>query len=495
MKTTIRTLMSVLLLATSLPYMQAQVLYSDYSDPDVCEGTDGDYWLTASSFQCSPGLPILHSTDLTHWTLTNYALPRLMPYEHYDTLQHGCGVWAPSIRRHGDTYYIYYGDPDYGVFMLKTKNPAAQWDGPYHVIEGRGLIDTCPLWDDDGNVYLVNGWANSRSGMNSILTIRRLSADGTRAIGQPVMVYDGQRDGNHTIEGPKLYKRGGYYYILAPAGGVAAGWQVALRSKNIYGPYEMKHVYDAPGIHQGGWVDGAFICFQEVGAYGRILHRLDVEMKDGWPMMSRSRKNDTHAVATADERLRYQWHANYQDVFGFPTAGGMRVYGHRVGVEGMNSIWNVPNLLLKKLDGEVFTDTLHTTITAKADGQQSGFVIMGRDYMRIAVELDKGAFTVKDIRCKNADKGGVETATTLQTVAARRYEAGANPNYECTVHFAIECRRGALCHISYSTDGIHYTPLTTPFQAREGVWIGAKYGVYSITPTASRGWIDLELRL
>ena len=59
--------------------MPAQIIYADYSDPDVCEGTAGDYWLTASSFQCTPGLPILHSTDLVHWEVVNYAVERLLP--------------------------------------------------------------------------------------------------------------------------------------------------------------------------------------------------------------------------------------------------------------------------------------------------------------------------------------------------------------------------------------------------------------------------------
>ncbi len=473
---------------------RAQILYADFSDPDVCEGNDGDYWLTASSFQCTPGLPVLHSTDLDHWTVVNYALTRLMPYEHYDTLHHGCGVWAPSIRRHGKTYYIYYGDPDYGVFMLKTDDPAGRWEDPVLVLPGKGVIDTCPLWDDDGHVYLVNAWANSRCGFNSILTIRELSADGTHAIAEPVMVYDGQPEGNHTIEGPKLYKKDGYYYILAPAGGVANGWQVALRSSNIYGPYEAKTVYNQPGIHQGGWVNDAFICFQETGAYGRILHRLDVGWKDRWPVMSRRKTAEVQKLQCIDKSLLYQWHANYQDTFGFRTAGGMRVYGHRIDMTaGQETIWNVPNLYLRKFEGETFCDTLHTTITAKANGQQSGFVIMGRDYLRLAAELHDGAFVIKEIRNTDADKGGAETATTLQTIPARQYGAGANPNYECSVTFTIECQRGALCNIAYSTDGKTFTALPSPFKAREGVWIGAKYGVYSITPVAARGWIDLHL--
>ena len=111
---------------------------------------------------------------------------QLLPREHYNQVQHGCGVWAPSIRRHNGTYYIYWGDPDFGVWMVKTDNPMGRWSQPVMVMEGKGVIDTCPLWDEDGRCYLVNGWANSRCGFNSVLTVRELSADGSRVIGQPV---------------------------------------------------------------------------------------------------------------------------------------------------------------------------------------------------------------------------------------------------------------------------------------------------------------------
>ena len=132
------------------------VINADYSDPDVCVGASGDdYYLTASSFQCVPGLPILHSKDLVNWEIINYALPSLYEgdealQQHFSTPQHGAGVWAPSIRYHDGWYYIYWGDPDYGVYMVKTQDPAGRWEKPVCVIKGQGYIDTTPLWDDDG---------------------------------------------------------------------------------------------------------------------------------------------------------------------------------------------------------------------------------------------------------------------------------------------------------------------------------------------------------
>lgn len=479
--------------------MRAQIVYADYSDPDLCEGHDGDYWLTASSFQCTPGLPILHSRDLVHWELVNYALERVLPEDRYADVRHGCGVWAPSIRRHDGMYYIYWGDPDYGVFMIRSTDPRGRWSEPLLVLEGKGIIDPCPLWDDDGRAYLVNAWANSRCGFNSVLTVREMSPDGTRVTGQPVMVYDGQTEGNHTIEGPKLYKHDGYYYILAPAGGVETGWQVALRSRNIFGGYESKRVFDAEGIHQGGLVGDKFVCFQERGAYGRVLHALDVSWKDGWPLLKRHKPSHKAAPvlwggdAAGAKTGLYQWHANYQDVFGFPTDDGVRVYGHNVSATFRN-MWEVPNLYLKKFDGEAFRDTLCVTITANAEGQQSGFIVMGRDYCRLSVELADGAFVLKRIVCKDADRDGVEETETLARIEAGKYNAGAMDNYTCNLSFALRCDKGALCRFAYSLDGQTFTEIPGVFPAKAGKWIGAKYGVFSIAPQGRpRGWIDLKL--
>lgn len=95
---------------------------------------------------------------------------------------------------------------------------------------GKGLIDPCPLWDDNGKCYLVHAYAGSRAGIKSVLIIKELNKEGTKVIGEGRMVYDGHI-ADPTIEGPKLYKRNGWYYIFAPAGGVSTGWQTVLRSK------------------------------------------------------------------------------------------------------------------------------------------------------------------------------------------------------------------------------------------------------------------------
>ena len=243
---------------------QNPIIEADYSDPDPVAAPDGKtFYMTASSFQCTPGLPILKSTDLVNWSIVNYAIDAVPPTEYYtDAPRHGKGVWAPCMRYHDGEYYIYWGDPDFGIYMVKTADPEGTWSEPVLVKAGKGMIDPTPLWDTDGKAYLANAWAASRSGFNSVVTVSEMSPDGTSIISKPRVVFDGNDGINHTIEGPKLYKRGDYYYILAPAGGVVDGWQLALRSKNIYGPYEKKIVMATGnsginGPHQGGWISTA----------------------------------------------------------------------------------------------------------------------------------------------------------------------------------------------------------------------------------------------
>jgi beta-xylosidase len=276
------------------------VLNADYSDPDAIRVGD-DFYLVSSSFEDIPGLPILHSKDLVNWSIIGHALLRQPPFEHFNVPRHGDGVWAPAIRYHNDEFFIYYPDPDYGIYLVKAKNAAGPWSDPLLVEAGKGLIDPCPLWDTNGKAYLVHAYAGSRAGIKSVLVIQQLSNDGTKVLDKGKIVYDGHEK-DPTVEGPKLYKRNGYYYIFAPAGGVSTGWQLALRSKNIYGPYERRVVMDQGstkinGPHQGAWVttqmgEDWFLHFQDKGAYGRVVHLQPMKWINDWPVIGIDKDGD-----------------------------------------------------------------------------------------------------------------------------------------------------------------------------------------------------------
>lgn len=504
------------------------ILHADYSDPDVCVVGE-DYFLTASSFNCTPGLPILHSKDLVNWKIVNYALKKVEPVEYYNEARHGKGVWAPSIRFHEGMYYIYWGDPDFGIFMVKTRDPYGEWDKPVLVKAGKGMIDPCPLWDDDGRVYLAHAWAGSRAKFNSVLTVCELNKEGTKVISDPVLVFDGNDGVNHTIEGAKFYKRNGFYYLFAPAGGVVSGWQLVMRSKNVYGPYEPRIVMaqgkmDINGPHQGGWVDTPageswFLHFQDKGAYGRVLHLNPMKWVNDWPVIGVDRDGDgcgdpvscyrkprtdkTYPIETPVESdefdtrklgLQWEWHANYQDVFGFTTnMGYARIYGHELSSHFKN-FWEVPNLLMQKFPAEEFTVTAKLKVSAKDDGQLSGLIVMGWDYSWIGVEKQGEKFLLKQAICKDAEQGNLEQVSTLAVLEpSKKFEAGLFPNFEREIYIRVRVGKEAYCRFSYSLDGKKFTEAGTLFKARQGKWIGAKVGMFSVTPHGKeRGWVDVD---
>ena len=504
------------------------VINADYSDPDVCVGPSGeDYYLTASSFQCIPGLPILHSKDLVNWEIVGHALTSLYEgdealQQHFSTPQHGAGVWAPSIRYHNGEYYIYWGDPDYGVYMVKTKDPAGKWDAPVCVIRGKGYIDTTPLWDDDGRCYLVNGWANSRAKFASVLTVRELSADGTRAIGQPVIVFDGNGNENHTCEGPKFYKRDGWYWILCPAGGVPTGFQLAMRSKSPFGPYEHKVVLAQGktainGPHQGGWVhtkygEDWFLHFQDKEAYGRVVHLQPVDWSNGWPIMGKKGepvvtyqkpRSSSSAIVNPVESdefdsptlgKQWQWQANYDEKYGVPTAfGTFRIYTHKLD-EGWKSLWEVPNMLLQKTPADKFTVTTKLRMTSKADGQFGGLIMMGLDYSALVVRRIGQEFQLVQMTCKGADKGKQQTESLIATLKPTWED---KTQYRPGIHEDIYLRLAvddSKLRFSYSADGKKFTDCGEEFQMKEGKWIGAKFGFVAAEsdPKCDRGWVEAD---
>ena len=488
----------------------------DYSDPDVIRVGD-DFYLTASSFNCVPGLPILHSKDLVNWNIISYALQRLPPADVFARPQHGNGVWAPSIRFHNHYFYIFYGDPDFGIYMVKARNPAGPWTEPLLIKPAKGWIDTCPFWDDDGNAYLVHAWANSRSGIKSILTINRLSADGTKLLDEGMTVFDG-RVNHPTIEGPKLYKRNGYYYIFAPAGGVTSGWQTVLRARNIFGPYDDRIVMDRGrteinGPHQGGWVEltsgeSWFVHFQDRGAFGRIVHLQPMTWHDDWPGIGidtdgngkgepvlRYRKPNvgrdypSQALPTSDEfggrklGLQWQWHANPVARWSSFTArpGWLRLATVSPPAIGQN-LWAVPNLLLQKLPARNVTVTTSIDASRLRAGERSGLLIMGRDYSYLAVVRTAEGLRVARVTCLNAVKNATENELDNAAVKTAR------------VFLRVTVNALAECRFFYSLDGKQFEPLGETFTAQPGMWIGAKVGLFALADTSrgSYGYADFD---
>jgi beta-xylosidase len=293
------------------------ILYADYSDPDAIR-VGSAYYLIASSFHFSPGIPILESHDLVHWRIIGHALARPDfgpaydlpgPVNFTDATAHpkldyalggyryASGVWAPSIRAHGGRLYIYFPTPTEGIFMTSAPRATGPWTPPVKVIGKPGLEDPCPFWDDDGRAYLIHSVVGAGP-----LILNRMSPDGKRVLDAGKVIVD---DPVHlpTLEGPKLYKRDGYYYIFAPYGGVVHGSEAVLRSRNIYGPYEYRTVLSrgstrVQGPHQGAYVEtpsgqGWFIHFNSTGPYGRIVYLEPVTWKDGWPIIGKLRPGTT----------------------------------------------------------------------------------------------------------------------------------------------------------------------------------------------------------
>ncbi len=478
---------------------QNPVLHADYSDPDAIRVGDM-YYLTSSSFNNAPGLPLLQSPDMVNWTLVGHALPQQVPLDVFASPQHGKGVWAPCLRYHDGKFWIFYPDPDFGIYVMTAIAFAGPWSAPRLLLAGKGIIDPAPLWDDDGQAYLLHAWAKSRAGIANQLTLRRMAPDASRMLDdEGKTVIDGNRLPNYTtLEGPKLYKHDGYYYVFAPAGGVEFGWQSVFRSRSIDGPYEDRIVMaqgrtPVNGPHQGAWVrtqagDDWFIHFQDKRAYGRVVHLQPMRWRDGWPVIGEDvdgkgigqpllqyRKpvagHTATAPATSDEfdgaslGLQWQWNANWKPEWYSLSAraGYLRLYGQPVG----RNLWDTPSLLLQKLPAESFTVTTRMDVSALGEGGRAGLIMYGADYTWLGARREGGKTRLALVSCHKTE-----------AACSEQEEAGAElagPQ----VWLRVQVRPGGVTIFSYSRDEKNYITIGKPFTARMGRWVGAQMGLFA----------------
>lgn len=485
------------------------ILFSDYSDPDVIR-VGNDFYMVASSFNVMPGIPVLHSKDLVNWKIIGHVYDKL-PFEEFDKPNHGRGSWAPAIRYHGGTFYVYFCTPYRGLFMASTKDPAGKWD-LHHIVDVELWEDPCPFWDDDGNAYLVRSKLRA-----DVLYLHRMSPDGKKLLDIGRIIYDNVSR-QPVIEGPKMLKIGDWYYILAPAGGVPTGWQTVLRAKDIYGPYEDKIVLHQGntginGPHQGGLVslesgEWWFVHFQSRDAWGRIVHLQPVAWKDGWPLMGKDINGDgigepvlecnkpnvggnypvqipqtTDEFDETDLGLQWQWHANPKKEWYSlsDNPGSLRLFAVRNPTQRGN-LWRVPNLLLQKFAAPSFTVDTRVTFEPDLAGEKAGLVVMGKEWGYLALTgtgsgMELGMYT--GAYFEGHDKTEKKNSVPLTQ----------NHSY-----LRVSVDASAMCQFYYSLDGKTYHSIGARFKATPGIWIGAKVGLFAVNPNivTGSGYADFQ---
>jgi beta-xylosidase len=442
-----------------------------------------------------------------------------VPTDHFSVPRPGQGVWAPSLRHHAGKFWIYYPDPDFGLYLITADDPAGRWSEPLLLKAGKGLIDPCPLWDDDGRVYLVHGWAKSRAGISNQLTLLRLSTDGQRVEEDLGIVVDGAKvpvPGFRTLEGPKFYKREGWYYIFAPAGGVAEGWQSVFRARDIRGPYDHRIVLaqgSTPinGPHQGALLDtpdgdGWFLHFQDKAAYGRVVHLQPVAWRDGWPVVGLDPDGDgtgepttlhpkpalppapTIVPATSDDfaapvlGLQWQWQANPNSAWYSLVArpGWLRLFAQPEPQPA--NLYHSPALLLQKFPALAFRVTTRIDFKPQTVGESAGLVVFGYAYSWIGLRSrDNGTSLVWASRPEAAKGAPQEEHLLIERL-------------EGPVWVSVLVHPGGVCRFAFSTDGTTFTDTGREFTATVGHWVGAKVGLFACAPadTALRGHADFN---
>ena len=482
------------------------ILWGDWADPDVIR-VDDDFYLIGTSMQYVPGCPILRSKDLVNWEMAGYAIERYDEDERYD-LKNGSlyqnGSWANTIRYHKGKFYVGFCTPygwgrEKGNFSICIADkPEGPWE---RTIFPEYMYDPGLLFDDDEKVYVVHG--------QGTLYVTELNADAKSVKGKPVQIWKGgfknahELGGGFGMEGSHAYKINGKYYITCPAGGTK-GWQICLRSDNIYGPYEHKLImnddasYPPSGFHQGGMVqlkngDWWFVIMQDRGAIGRTPHLVPVTWEDGWPMLGVNGKDvatypkpnvgktyPIKAPATTDEfnpkRLGLQWQWNHNPD---PTRWSLteRKGYMRLKASKATNLLDARNTLTQRVQGPLSQGTVEMEVTGLKDGNVAGFGIFEKPYAYVAVVQENGKRQI--VMCNNG-----EIVERIDSFTGDRLWIRARVT-----------DRNFTARLFYSLDGINFRPIGNELKMGLGIrWTANRFALinYSTTEEGVGGYADFN---
>ena len=473
------------------------VIMADFPDVDVIRVRD-TYYMLATTMFTFPGVPLLQSNDLVNWRYCTNIVQRMdeSPCYNLDGCnRYGHGQWAGSLRYHNGVFYVLFNTLNEGAFLC-TSTAA---EGPWNIKRlGRGFHDCGLLFDDDGKIYVASGYNK--------LYMTELD-EHFSPVSKDSLVFTG--DLRKGLEGAHVYHLNGFYYLYCTYGG-ADGFQVALRSKSIWGPYEERVVIKETdrnnvnfGVHQGALIQtqtGQWwtMLFIDMGPFGRFPSLQPVTWQDNWPIAGVDgkavvtfRKPDVGKVypaedlPTSDEfssdTLGMQWSWNHNPE---PARWSLSA---RPGYLRLSTVRAVPDILqarntLTQRAILKYDQTIPTVATTAMDighmaaGDVAGLCVFQDPYAYIAVkQTDAAQYLVM-----------VNNGLTVDSVPLQ--------------HPAVLYLRTKASNISkkavfeYSFDNEKFTPLGNELAMRFNlkIFTGNKFCLFNYATKETGGYVDFD---
>jgi beta-xylosidase len=484
------------------------ILWADMPDPSIVR-VGSDYYMSSTTMNMNPGVPILKSSDLSNWRIVSYAHEALGDNDAFNLANgknaYGKGSWASSIRFHKGTFYVSTFSATTGkTHIFKTRDPEqTPWEAQAFA---PSFHDNSLFFDDDERTYLVHGAGDIRlveiepdlsgvknGGVDRVI-VRNATAVAGGTPGLPA-------------EGSQLFKINGYYYLVNitwPRNDMRTA--IVHRAERIEGPYEGRVLFHDRGIAQGGFIDtpdGKWYAyfFRDSGAVGRIPWLVPMKWEAGWPVVGVDGKapdvlDDLPENALgvsglvssdgfdrkAGERplpLAWQWNHNPDpaDWSLSERAGYLRLRTSRVD----SSVVEAKNTLTQRTFGPTSAASTAIETAGLKDGDVAGMVaLMGR-YGFVGVKR-----VGSDLRVimESVEGNGSQEVASVKVDGER-------------VYLAIECdfRDGKdEAKFLYSLDGKEWQPIGNVLKLRYDLrhFMGCRFGLFAFSTKNPGGHADFD---
>lgn len=491
------------------------MLWADVPDPDVIRV--GDYfYLVSTTMHLMPGAPILRSKDLANWETIGYLFDRLVDSPKYDFQEgtvYGRGQWATSLKYHKGTFYALFApndNPGGDTYIMTAKDAAGPWTIHSRM---RHFHDASLFFDDDDRVYVVYGTGN----------MCELKADLSGVIeGSDRKIFEREKDETGLLEGSRMIKHNGKYYLLMISHVWAPGRhrrEVCYRSDNILGPYEKKTILESdfggfPYVGQGTIVDSPDgdwygIIFQDRGGIGRVLTLMPCRWIDGWPMLGdeegrvplhvrrlKSGEINQSLIVSDDfsqPQLDIHWQWNHNPVNTAwslaERSGFLRLKTSKV----VENLYMAPNTISQRMEGPACSASVKIDLSHMKDGDCAGFA---------AFNGHSGVLTVK--------KQGKEYILTMteqvvnlsdrhkvvESVDVTEKESVSFKQKNIWLRIDGEFRpQTDKAQLFYSFDGQDWKKIGSDYQMRfdyRRLFMGTRYAIFNYATKKTGGYVDVD---